>query len=292
MPMEYRDVAMTKDNAAVIPATTLNTIIEKLESYGEILPLVKQISYPSGAVVPTSVTKPVASWLSEGAAIEVQDKKTGKLVFASYELACAAGVSLQMDVSSLTAFEATLVNNIVEAMTRAIEAAIIGGDGDGKPTGILKATPAATVSLSAKLGYSDIINVEKSIPKAYKTGAMYLMAENTFLSFMAMTDSQGQPVAKVNFGIDGAPARMLFGRKVVTTEYITDIDAAAAGTPVAIVVNPQHYVLNTAYALNMRQYIDNPTNKKVWQAVTLCDGKLADANGLVFVNKAGTAAKA
>ena len=43
---------------------------------------------------------------------------------------------------AISAFETLLINNIVEAMTKALEQAIIGGDGNGKPKGILNETPA------------------------------------------------------------------------------------------------------------------------------------------------------
>ncbi len=43
MAEEFRAVAMTSGNSAVIPSTVLNQIVEKLESYGNILPLVSRI---------------------------------------------------------------------------------------------------------------------------------------------------------------------------------------------------------------------------------------------------------
>lgn len=290
MPAEFRDVAMTADNTAVIPVPTMNEIIDKLDNYGELIPLVRHIAYPAGVVVPTSVTKPTASWLAEGATIAVQDKKTTAVTFGAYEIAAAAGVSLHMQVEALPVFESVLVRNISEAIAKALEAAIVAGDGNGQPTGIMTATVPSSrqKTLSAVPEFSDIIAIEKAIPKAYKQGAVYLMNENTFLDFIGMTDKNGQPVARVNFGTDFAPAgtRLLFGRRVVCTDEIADLDTASAGGIVGAVLNPQSYVLNTSLGLQMRQYVEDTTLKKVWQAYGMYDGKMVDTNGLVFLKKA------
>ena len=61
---------------------------------------------------------------------------------------------------AMSAFETLLINNIVEAMTKAIEQAIIDGDGTGKPKGILQETPADGQTIdSAAPAYADLITV-------------------------------------------------------------------------------------------------------------------------------------
>ena len=92
----------------------------------------------------------------------------------------------------------------------------------------------------------------------------------------------------MNYGVDGAPARSLFGRQIVTTDYLPSLDAAKAGETVAFAFDPQYYVLNTAYNMDMVRYVDNDTRTNVFQSVAIVDGKVVDANGLVLVNKNGT----
>lgn len=287
MAPEFRDVALTSGNAAVIPATTLNEIVEKLENYGNILPRVHRIAYPAGLVVPTSVTSLTAEWQAENAAVNIQAKTTGQVTFTAYQLRASAGVSFQMDIRSLSAFESTLVKNVTDAMGKALEQAIVAGTGTGQPTGITAATPAATVTLSATPSYKDLANILKAIPSAYKSGSVLVMNEGTAISLTTITDSAGQPVAKVNYGLDGAPVYRILGKEVVTTDYLPDIDAADAGAQVAFAVDLGKYFLNTAYDMDMRQYIDDSTRAKVYDSVMLCDGKLVDANGLVRINKHG-----
>ena len=247
MAPEFRDVALTKDNGAVIPETVMNQIIEKMESFGNILPLVRKLHYAAGLVVPASTLSATGVWMNEGDAIAVSGKKTTKITFGAYELAAAIGVSFKADIQSLSAFEAAVAENVARAMTKALELAIVSGDGNGKPAGIINTDVDAKqkVALSASLSFKDIINVFKAIPAAYSAGVKIFMNESTFYDFLAITDNNGQPVARVNYGVDGAPARSLFGRQIVTTDYLPSLDAAKAGeTEKAL-----HHTISSAAAL-------------------------------------------
>ena len=289
MAEEFRAVAMTSGNSAVIPSTVLNQIVEKLESYGNILPLVSRMSYPAGVSVPTSELASPAVWTTENAlattGVAVDGKTTGSVTFAAYPLVKAIGLSFVARVQTLSAFEAAVANNVSAAMGKALEAAIIDGTGSGQPTGILRATPAKTVTLNKTLDYSDIIKVKKEIPAAYRTGAVLVMNESTFYTFLAITDKQGQPVARVSVALNGEPLYEIYGTRVVVTDWMKDYDAAAKNDTVAFAVQLDRYIINTAYDIDLVTYIDNATRNKVYQSVSLVDGKLVDANGLVFINK-------
>lgn len=284
MPVEFRDVALTKDNAAVIPETVLNQIVEKMESFGNIYPLVRKLHYAAGLVVPTSTLSATAVWMNEGDAVAVGKKATAKITFGAYQLGAAIGMSYQMEVKSLSAFEAAIIDNVSKAMVKAIEEAIVKGDGAAKPQGIAttKVTDAKrNVTLSAKLTYQDLVNIVKAIPSAYRTGTTLTMNESTFYDLASITDNNGQPVSKVNFGTDSEPAYMLMGRKVVTTDFLPDL--SAAGEVVAYAVNYDNYILNTAADADLVEYYDYPTRTHVFQSVALVDGRLVDDNGLVLI---------
>ena len=147
IPAEYRAdaVSSTTDVGATIPTTVLNQIVQKLESTGMILALVTRTAYKGGVAIPVSTVKPTATWVAEGKSSDKQKftaTKDGMITFAYHKLRCAVAVSLEVDTMAISAFEAMLINNIVEAMTKALEQAIISGDGNGKPKGILNETPA------------------------------------------------------------------------------------------------------------------------------------------------------
>ena len=292
MAEEFRDVAMTANNSAVIPVTTLNKIVEKLENFGNILPLVTYMNYPAGVAVPTSQLASPAVWTTDADVakngIAVDGKVTGSITFGAYPLVKALGLSFMAQVQSLSAFETALANNVADAMAKAMEKAIVDGTGIGQMKGILAETPAKTVALSNKLSFADVVNIKKAIPAAYRSGAVLVMNESTFYEFYGMTDANGQPIARVNFGVDKEPEYMLFGQRVVVTDWMKDYETAKSSDVVAFAVQLDKYVINTAHQIDLVTYIDNATRNKVYQSFAALDGKLVDTNGLVFVTK-GTA---
>ena len=126
-------------------------------------------------------------------------------------------------------FETTFVNNVVEAMVKAQEQAIISGDGNGKPKGILAETAPAgqniEVAADEEFTYGTLIDAEAALPLAYENGAVWFMTKKTFMAFIGMTDENGQPIARVNYGINGKPERSLLGRQVILNDYMTSLGA-------------------------------------------------------------------
>lgn len=294
IPTEYRADAVSKttDVGAVIPTTVLNQIVQKLESTGMILAKVTRTAYKGGVAIPVSTVKPVATWVNEGKGSDKQKhgiSKEGMITFAYHKLRCAVAVSLEVDTMAMSAFESLLINNIVEAMTKALEQAIISGTGSGQPSGIIKETPATGQAITTKsdtaLSYDDLITVEAALPQAYENGAEWCMSKATFMGFIGMTDANGQPIARVNYGIAGKPERTLLGRPVECCDYIGSFAAAAAGDVVAFVFRFKDYVLNTNYAMGVKKYEDNDTDDQVTKGIMLADGKVVDKNSLVTLEK-------
>lgn len=284
IPAEFRAAAtsVSADNGAVIPTTVLNEIVTKLESYGDILPRVRRVSYPAGVTVPTSATKFEAVWQNENAVGESQKMTTASISFTAYQLRCNAGVSFHMDVRSLAAFESALVKNVVDAMGKALEKAIIAGTGTGQPTGITTATAVAKVDATA-CDYATLVKAVKAVPSAYKKDFVFIMNEGTALNFATMVDKNGQPI--INAGIVQTPQYRFLGHDVVLTDALPDFDAAATTNTVAVLFDLSKYMLNTSYEVDLYTYTDNATRQKVYDSIALVDGKVIDANGLVFINK-------
>ena len=179
IPAEFRGATTTTDAGALIPPTTLNRVIEKLRTYGNILPLVTRTAYKSGLAIPTADVKPVATWVAEGATSDKQEKTFGTVTFSHFKLRCAVAVTLESEYMTLSAFEDTIVSNIAEAMAVALEEAIIKGTGSGQPTGIIKdLTKGSTLSVT-ELGLDTITGAEGKVPQAYEAGAVWVMTKGT-----------------------------------------------------------------------------------------------------------------
>jgi HK97 family phage major capsid protein len=291
IPQEFRsdEVTATTDIGALVPSVTLNKIIEKLEAYGMILPLVTRTAYKTGLSIPTSNVKPEATWVAEGAGSDKQKKTlSGTITFSHFKLRCAVAVTLETENMAYSAFETTLVNNVVEAMAKALEKAIISGTGVGQPTGILKEDAKGTKIEVSKIDYKTLVNAEAELPMEYESGAVWCMTKKTFMAFIGMTDTNGQPIARVNYGFGGKAERSLLGRTVVLTNYLENFsDTLEAGKTFAFLYNFADYTLNTNFQVGMKTYEDNDTDDIVRKSIIVCDGKPIIYDSLVKLVKAG-----
>lgn len=293
MPVEFRSDAntTTSDIGALVPPVTLNKIVEKVEAYGMILPLVTKTAYKTGMTIPVASVKPTASWVAEGAGSEKQKLPLdASITFGHFKLRVAVSVSLETDEMALSAFEARLVNVLAEAMAKALEKAILTGTGSGQPTGILNdASKGETINVKA-IDYKTLVSAEAALPMEYENGAVWCMSKKTFMEFVAMTDTAGQPIARTNYGINGAPERTLLGRRVVLTNYLPAYAATLKKTDVfAMLYDFSDYVLNTNFSVGIKTYEDNETDDIVRKSIMVADGKPILSASLVKLTGTATA---
>lgn len=273
IPTELRDSTQTTDVSSVIPTQLVNQIIEKFDNVGMILPLITKTSYKAGVSIPTSNVKPVATWVAEGAGSDRQKKTTGEVIFSYFKLRCEISMSMEVGTMALAAFEAKFVENVAKAMVYAVENAVINGTGSGQPTGILKAAVPTGQSIEAELSYAKLSEAEGALPVEYETGAKWCMNKKQFAQVLGMVDQQGQPIARVNYGIGGAQERTILGREVVITPYVAD------GT--MFMYDFSDYVLNTIYDMGITKKQDWDTEDLLTKAVMSVDGKPVDNGSLV-----------
>lgn len=302
IPVELRDDATTAttDLTTAIPTVLVNRIVEKLEATGMILPLVTKTAFPAGMNIPTSSVKPVATWVAEGASSDRQKKEVKTAItFTHFKLRCEIAMTMESSVMAIAAFEAKFVDNVVEAMVKTTEDAIINGAWNQAgnalvgPKGILDETVATgqNVDVAAAKGftYQTLVKAEAALPLAYENDAVWLMTKKTFMEFIGMTDGEagaGQPIARVNYGIGGKPERTLLGRQVILNDYMASYAATVVSdTVVAFLFNPADYVLNTNYNMGIQKKQDWDTEDLLTKAVMAVDGKVIDKNSLVTVTK-------
>ena len=274
IPAELRadaNTTTTGDAGSVIPTHLVNQIIEKMDNVGMILPLITKTSYKAGVEIPTSSVKPVATWVSEGAGSDRQKKSTGKVTFAYFKLRCEISMSMEVGVMALSAFEAKFVENVAKAMIYAIENSVINGTGSGQPKGILAETG---VAVEGALTYAKVCEAEGVVPVEYEVGAKWCMNKKTFMKFVGMVDEQGQPIARVNYGIAGKAERTILGRDVVVSPYVADDKA--------FIFDFADYILNTIYDMGISKKQDWETEDLLTKAVMSVDGKAVDTGSLVI----------
>lgn len=297
IPMELRATTTTTDVSATIPTTLIHEIVQNLEAYGEIYARVRHLNVQGGVQIPVLSLKPTATWISAntGNSESEANKLNAKdhVVFNYYGLECKISQTLLANVTTIDAFQALFVPLATEAIIKALEIAIIKGTGTGEALGITvdARVPSKNVvtltgeEFGAWDGWKK--KVFAKMKKAYRNGC-FIMAQGTFDGYIdGMVDGNGQPIARVNYGIADGETYRFGGKEVLTVEddIITAYEDASTGDVVGVFVNLKDYAINSNLEFKVVKWEDHDTNEIKNKTIVICDGKLVDPNGVIIIKK-------
>lgn len=290
--LEFRadQTTLPSDIGAVIPTTILDRIVEKMEEYGRIWNRVTKTSLQGGVQIPVSTAKPTATWVAAGTMSDKQKMAVAdSIVFSYHKLQCRVTVELVAGTVALPVFERTISNNIAEAIVKALAKAILTGSGNGEPLGIVNQEGLKDIEVEETefSSYQGWVNILAQVPRSYRAGSVIIMNDADWnFRIVGMVDQDGQPIARVTYGLDGAIQERLLGREVIAIEdYILAFADAIAGDVVAILCRLEDYMVNSNMAITYRRYFDENTDEWISKATMIADGKLADPHGVVLVKK-------
>lgn len=290
IPMELRSPqqSTTSNAGAAIPTHLVQQIMAKLENYGNIYNRVTKTFYKGGVSLPFAGALPTASWVAERSGTDTAAISVTGITFAYHKLRVSVACSLEIANLTIDAFEAFVVNAIAKSMAKALDTAIVAGTGSSnhQPVGFATVTPTSGQALDATPTYANLCLAEGALPSGYDNSAVWVMNKKTFWQFMALVDDNGQPIARVNHGINGKPEYYLMGREVVMTDALDAYASDMTDDKVwACLVDLNRYILNMSYGMVIKEYEDNTTDDMVKKAIALVDGKFPDANAIVTLKK-------
>lgn len=294
IPAELRADATTQttDIGSVIPTTLMNKIIQDIKSYGHIFSRVTHTNFKGGLEIPTSDSRAVATWTAEGSVSTKQKKEVkGKVSFLYHKLQCRVATTLEASTVSLDVFEAQIVADIKEAMTIALETAIISGTGEGQPTGILNSNITNIVEFTEEeIGSWDKWSKTfAKLPLGKRSNVALIVNSETYEGNLdGAVDKNGQPIARTNYGMDGSVNYRFKGKETILVEgLLPSFDDAEAGEVFGIVGDLKDYYLNSNLQMVMRRYFDEDLDEYVDKATLIADGKVVSTQGFILLKKAG-----
>lgn len=293
----------TSDASAVIPTTILNEMVKEMKTYGNLYQRVRKLNVQGGVNIPILSLKPSATWITADTGTSESDKQkirsNSSVSFNYFGLECKVAQTLLANVVTLDMFQQLFTQLATEAIVHALDLAIIAGTGSthNQPVGITADTrvPAAqiiTMPVESVVKWDEWKKkVFAKIPSAYRNGA-FIMAQGTFDGYIdGMVDSNGQPVGRVNYGIDNGETYRFGGKEVIIVEpdIIKDWDSAtghaSTGDVIAVFCNLNDYAINSNLEMQAVKWVDNNTNEICNKVIMICDGKLVDPHGVVIVKK-------
>lgn len=304
---------VSADLGVLLPNTVVKEIIKGVEKvYGHLYSRVKKtnfkggVQYPIGAFSATMVWDGTAGTDTEHGKSEKQ--KTGGIteyVQFTYHIGeIRIAQSLLQSVVTVDAFEAEIVKALVEAYVKAMDEAILNGDGVKQPEGILV---EAAKGSSGRIPTANIISftaeemedwkqwqkkVFAKIPLSMrKLRPEFVMTAETWESnIMTLEDTNGRPVYRETYNPETGDEVCKFkGRDVALIEEggIKSFDTATSGDYFGMLWIPDSaFAINSNMQFSYKKYFDEKENQYITKALVICDGKVLDGTKIYLFKKA------
>ncbi len=295
-----RDEGFVQSDAesVIIPTTITDLLYIERGQAGSVFARVHRSSYPSGVAIPKSNFHPKLEWVAENKVAKKQKGTTGSITFNGYKGQIRVAVSLETQIKTLAQFESCILEAIRVGIDEGFDEAIISGDGDAKPTGIITGADyekkAIVIKESEMKSHEKWLDIWSKVPLKGRSGCHLHINKCDWEKYLAgLKDEAGNLVATATPGADGEIVYRLFGRDVVileeqglpTFDSIEGAAEASKDTAFAYFFNDSKYYFNSNMQLQMRKYIDEETDETVHKATLFADGKVVDDTSLLVICK-------
>lgn len=184
---EERAMSSASESAgAVIPTTTLDLVMEKLEESAPLLKEIELINVKGNVTFAVEADATEANIHAENATMNDDGDVLISVTLTTYEITKYITISKTVANMSIDAFEKWLVNMISKRIARKITKLIISGTGSNQPKGVDKANTwgednSVTVASGANLTTTNVTDLTAKLPGAYDANAKWLMSKKTLL---------------------------------------------------------------------------------------------------------------
>ena len=261
---------------AAIPTKTMNEIVGKLE-LNPLLAAVDLTQIPGYVTYPAENSINEAAWVAMGNAATDSADSIQAVQLGAYKLIKTVEITADVEAMSIDAFESWLVARLANKIEKALDSAILNGNGadSSMATGI-KVTKSAQDGTFTRAGitWKQLTEIMGKLAPQYHANASFCMSPTLFFGkVLGMVDSQNNrvvvndPQEPRKYNILGFPA-IIDGNAGTEEIYFGDFKA---------------YKLNLAKGIEVKKSEEAAfrTGSAVYRAMTLADGKLADANAIV-----------
>jgi HK97 family phage major capsid protein len=294
---EYRVLSKAASGGGFfVPTDLADSIIRAMRFLpGGVGSLAQRVTTSGGETinVPKNLTHGTAAWIAESGAYTPSDETITNLALSAFKAGTKIIVSEELLTDSEFDLSSFISTEFGERIGALAEDAYVNGDGTGKPSGILLAGEAVTVTTLvagqvATTTYAGLAPAILSVPAQYRyeDGSALLVADSLFVRLLTIVDSTGRPVWASGMA-DGAPDRVM-GMPVFTHPNLA---AIGANSKSAIVGNFRRgYVIRQVNGVFMQRQneLHSDTGQVGFRAYTRLDGRVALADALRIIAFAAT----
>ena len=283
--VEKRALTTASNSAgAAVPTTTLNKIIDKLRQTSALFPRITVSYVPGNLSLVVANAKNAATWKAEGTDGTPADDTVVRVNLTGYELIKLVEISAAAEAMTIDAFEDYIASEIGRQLAIAIENAILNGDGDGEPTGILEGITwtsdnSTTWASNGTIGYDNLVDALALLPTLYHNNAIFVMNRKMlFGGIRKIKTDDKQPIFTYN--PQDAARNSILGYPVVVDDYMPD-DTILLG-------DFSYYYMNFAKSpeISVSREAGFKSGKVTYRGLAVADGKPALAEAFVKISKA------
>ena len=214
----------------LVPDEFERTLVEALEEENIFRQLANFMTTSSGdRKIPVVASKETASWVDEGGQIPESDDSFGQVSIGAFKLATMIKVSEELLNDSVFNLERYIARKFARRIGAKEEEAFFGGDGSGKPTGILAATGGGQIGVttagSTAITLDEMLDLFYSLKSPYRKRASFVMNDATVKAIRKLKDSTGQYLWQPS--IKEATPDTILNRPLYTSAYMPSIEAGA-----------------------------------------------------------------
>ena len=223
-------IGTDSEGGYLVPDEYERTLVDALQEENRLRTLCKIIRTASGdRKIPLVASHGSASWVEEEGTIPESDDAFGQITIGAHKIASMIKVSDELLQDSVFDVESYIATEFARRVGDAEEAAFIGGDGSGKPYGLLNDTNGAATGVTAAsataLTSDELLDLIYSLKSPYRKRAVFLMHDSTIKAIRKLKDGNSQYLWQPGMK-EGEPDRLL-GYRLVTSTHMPAVAASA-----------------------------------------------------------------
>ena len=264
--LENRAAAMNtgtnSEGGFVVNSELVKEIIKKLKDRSDVYKFFNATTIKGDTKIPKKTSSGTANWVDENS----EQDPTGSIPnltlveLKQHRLYRESAITQQMLNSQEIDLKAFIIDDVVESMIDAVEAAIFTGTGTKQPTGLLSGI-TKKISLEARgtITFDDMKKCKAKLKKAAWKKAKWFMHSDTLLVLDLIKDSQGRPLLQPD--LTEETGYKILGIPVEVTDAMPSITDTGAKCIVAL-ATPNAYHTNTQKTMALHVYNDSTYTRK------------------------------
>lgn len=206
------------DGGYLLPSEFDSQLVTKLAEGNVLREIAKVIRTQSTHEIPVISAEPSAQWVSEGEEIQLSKPQFGRKTLLAYKLAVGTLASNELLQDSFYPVEEALLDVFSRSLAAAEIEAMINGDGQGKPKGLLAQMAESPSSIitnrGSELTADDCLAAFYSLERPYRQNAVWLASDSAVANLRRLRDAN-QAFLWTNSLAEGEPPTFL-GKKIYT----------------------------------------------------------------------------